>query len=85
MNGHPWRIAGWLSLATGVVVILALVFLVMFLVGNFTNRNWLLPLGFLNDSLIGLEALLSAVLAWMLCPLHRTHAPGASRLGLVAA
>ena len=70
--------AGQLSIAVGVVTALMLVFIALF----FTVGQ---PWGSLNDASIALEAILSAVLAWVFYPSLRAWSPRWSAFGLFAA
>jgi len=69
---------GWVAIATGIVGLLGLVFIILF----FTVGQ---PFGTLNDICIGLAAILSAVLAWMLYPGNHVQAPLLSQVALVVA
>jgi hypothetical protein len=69
---------GWTAVATGVMALLGLAFIVLF----FTVGQ---PFGTLNDLCIGLAAILSGVLAWMLYPVHHAQSPHLSLLALAAA
>jgi hypothetical protein len=69
---------GWAAIATGIVGLLALLFIVLFFsVGQ--------PFGTLNDICIGLAAILGAVLAVMYYPRQHTEWPLLSRVTLVIA
>ena len=61
MNTWSSDAIGWIAIATGIVGLLGLVFIVLF----FTVGQ---PFGTLNDICIGLTAILSMVLVWMLYP-----------------
>src|SRR5262245_61607314 len=70
----PSRSVGWLAFAIGAVTLLGIVSIVLFFaVGG--------VFGPLNDVCNGVEAILSAALAWTLYPLHREQSP---RLGSFA-
>ena len=69
---------GGTAVATGVVALLGLVFIILF----FTAGQ---PFGTLNDVCIGLAAILSGVLAWVLYPVHHATSPHLSLLALIAA
>jgi hypothetical protein len=69
---------GWVAIATGVVGLVGLVFIVLF----FTVGQ---PFGTLNDLCIALAAILGGVLAWMLYSAHHAQSPPLSQLSLVAA
>ena len=69
---------GSVAIATGITGLLGLIFIVLFFsVGQ--------PFGTLNDICIGLTAILSMVLVWMLYPGHHTQAPLLSQIALVIA
>jgi hypothetical protein len=73
----PSRPIGWLAIAIGVVIVLGVVSIVLlFAVGG--------VFGLLNDVCNGVEAILSAVLAWALYPLYRAQSPLSSRYALIA-
>jgi len=59
---------GWLAIATGVVSLVGLVFIILF----FTVGQ---PFGTLNDVCIAFVAILSGVLAWMLYSVHHAQSP----------
>ena len=69
---------GWVAIAAGIVGLLGLVFIILF----FTVGQ---PFGTLNDICIGLAAVLSAVLAWMLYPQYHAQSPLLSQVALGAA
>ena len=69
---------GWVAIATGVSGLLALVFIILF----FTVGQ---PFGTLNDICIGLMAILSVVLVWMLYPGYHAQSPLLSQVALVIA
>jgi len=69
---------GWVAIATGVAGLLGLVFISLF----FTIGQ---PFGTLNDIFIGLTAILSVVLAWMLYPWHHAQSPLLSQIMLIVA
>ena len=69
---------GWVAIATGIAGLLGLAFIILF----FTVGQ---PFGTLNDICIGLAAILSAVLAWMLYPGHHAQSPLLSQVALVVA
>lgn len=71
-------VVGRLAIAIGVVTILMLVFIALF----FTVGQ---PWGSLNDASIALEAILSAVLAWVFYPWLHARSPRGSAFGLLAA
>jgi hypothetical protein len=68
----------WVAIATGIVGLLGLAFIILF----FTVGQ---PFGTLNDICIGLTALLSVVLVWMLYPGHHAQFPLLSKVALVIA
>ncbi len=74
----PSRPIGWLVIAIGAVTLLGIVSIVLFFVagGGF---------GTLNDMCNGVEAILSAVLAWALHPFYRAQSARLSGLALIAA
>jgi hypothetical protein len=69
---------GWVAIATGVVALIGLAFIILF----FTVGQ---PFGTLNDICIGLAAILSGVLAWMLYPEHHAQSPLLSQVVLIVA
>jgi len=69
---------GWTAIATGVVGLLALTFIILF----FTVGQ---PFGTLNDICIALAAILSVVLVWMLYPRYHAQSPLLSQVTLVIA
>jgi hypothetical protein len=69
---------GWVAMVTGIVGLLALAFLILF----FTIGQ---PFGTFNDICIGLAAILSALLAWMLYPYYHTQSPLLSQVALFVA
>lgn len=72
------RPIGWLAIAIGAVTLTGIVSIILFFsVGGI--------FGTLNDVCNGVEALLSAVLAWSLYPWLRSHASRLSRFTLIAA
>lgn len=75
VNFSPSAIA-WVAIATGCVGLLAFAFIILF----FTVGQ---PFGTLNDICIGLTAILSAVLVWMLYPGHHAQFPLLSKVTLV--
>jgi hypothetical protein len=69
---------GWVAIATGVTGLLALVFIILlFTVGQ--------PFGTLNDICVGLTAILSAVLAWLVHPQYHAQSPLLGPVALVVA
>jgi hypothetical protein len=77
-NNFPSRTLGWLAIAIGGVTLIGAVSLILF----FTFSAFF---GTLSDLCIALEAILSALLAWMLYPSHRAQAPRLSQFLLTAA
>jgi hypothetical protein len=76
-NFSPGTIGG-VALASGLVALVGLAFLVLF----FTVGQ---PFGTLSDLCIAFAALLSGVLAWLLYPTFRSQTPQRSPVGLIAA
>src|SRR4030042_238009 len=71
-------VIGWIAIATGIVGLLGLIFIILF----FTVGQ---PFGTLNDICIGLMAILSVVFVWMIYPWHRAQSPLLSQVALVIA
>jgi hypothetical protein len=69
---------GWVAISTGIVGLLGLAFIILF----FTVGQ---PFGTLNDICIGLTAILSVVLVWMLYPKYHVQFPLFSQVALVVA
>jgi len=69
---------GWVAIAAGIAGLLGLAFIILF----FTVGQ---PFGTLNDICIGLTAILSVVLVWMLYPGHHAQSPLLSRFALLIA
>ena len=69
---------GWAAIATGIVGLLGLAFIILF----FTVGQ---PFGTLNDICIGMTAILSVVLIWMLYPRFHSQSPLLSQIALVVA
>lgn len=69
---------GWTAIATGIVGLFGLAFIVLF----FTVGQ---PFGTFNDICIGLAAILSVVLVWMLYPRYHAQTPLLSQVTLVIA
>jgi hypothetical protein len=77
-NNFPSRILGWLAIAIGGVALIGVVSLILFFAfGGF--------FGTFNDVCVAIEAILSALLAWMLYPAHRAYSPRLSPFLLTAA
>ena len=63
-NNFPSRTLGWVAIALGGLTLIGVVSLILFFtIGAF--------FGTLSDLCIALEAILSALLAWMFYPAHR--------------
>ncbi len=77
-SNFPSRPIGWLAIAVGAMTLLGVVSIILF----FTVGG---VFGMLNDVCNGVEAILSAVLAWALYPLYRAQSPLSSRYTLIAA
>ncbi len=74
----PSRTLGWVAIALGGVTLIGVVSLILFFtIGSF--------FGTLSDLCIALEAILSALLAWMLYPAHRAYSPRLSQFMLAVA
>lgn len=77
-NNPPSRTVGWLAIATGGVILVGDVSLMLFFtIGGFF---WAF-----NDLCVGFAAILSALLSLMLYPLHRAYSPRSSQLLLSGA
>lgn len=68
----------WLAIATGIVGLLGFVFIILFFIMG-------QPFGTLNDICIGLTALMSLALAWMLVPGSHTQFPLLTKIALITA
>jgi hypothetical protein len=77
-TGDFSSIFGWIAIATGIVGLLGLIFIILF----FTVGQ---PFGTLNDICIALMAILSVVLVWKLYPWHHAQSPSLSLVALVIA
>lgn len=77
-NNLPSRSPGWLAIAIGVVAFVGVGSLILF----FTFGGFF---GTFNDLCVAFEAILSAILAWMLYPAHRALSPRLSQFLLTAA
>ncbi|HJQ30086.1 MAG TPA: hypothetical protein VJ827_12150 [Rubrobacter sp.] len=77
-NNLPSRTLGWLAIAIGMVALAGVGSLISYFIfgGLF---------GTVNDLCIAFEAILSAILAWMLYPAHRRLSPRLSQFLLTAA
>jgi hypothetical protein len=72
------RPIGWLAITIGAVTLLGIASIILFfIVGG--------VFGLLNDVCNGVEAILSAALAWVLYPWLRAHAPQLSLFALIIA
>lgn len=78
ISNFSLNMIGWVSIATGITGLLGLVFIILF----FTVGQ---PFGTLNDICIGLTALLSAVLVWMLSHGQNAQFPLLSKVALLIA
>ena len=68
---------GWLAVTAGAAGLAGLLFIILFFkVGQ--------PFGTLNDVCIGLAAILSGILAWLLYPAHHAQSPQLSQFALAA-
>jgi hypothetical protein len=77
-NNSPSRTLGWLAIATGGVILIGDVSLMLFFtIGSF--------FGTFNDLCVALAAILSALLSLIFYPAHRAYSPRLSRLLLIAA
>jgi hypothetical protein len=74
----PSRTLGWLASAIGGMTLIGAVSLILF----FTFGSFF---GTFSDLCIALEAILSALLAWTLYPVHRAYSPRLSQFLLAAA
>jgi hypothetical protein len=77
-NNFPSRTLGWLAIAIGGVTLIGVISLILF----FTFGAFF---GTFSDLCIAFEAILSALLAWMLYPAHRAYSPRLSQFLLTAA
>jgi len=77
-NNFPSRTLGWLAIAIGGVTLIGIVSLILF----FTFGSFF---GTLNDLCIAFEAILSALLAWILYPAYRALSTRLSQFLLTAA
>ena len=78
MSSFSSVMIGWVAIASGVVALVGLVFIVLF----FTVGQ---PFGTLNDLCIAIAAVLSGILAWMFYPAHHAQSPQLSPFALAAA
>ena len=78
MNNFSPVTIGWVAIATGIAGLLGLAFIILF----FTIGQ---PFGTLNDIFIGLTAILSGVLAWMLYAERHTQKPLPDLIALILA
>lgn len=78
MSAHSLSATGRTAISITAVALMGLVFIALFFaIGG--------PFGTLNDICVGVGGILSARLAWMLYPMHRSRAPRGSRFVLAAA
>jgi len=76
MNGNfPSTTIGWMAIATGTAVVLAVVFITLMYTVN-------MIFGRINDVFNGIVGISSAVLAWMLYAEHHAKSPLMSQLAL---
>ena len=74
----PSRTVGWLTIATGGVILIGDVSLILFFtIGSF--------FGTFNDVCVAFAAILSGLLSWILYPAHHAYSPRLSQLLLSAA
>jgi hypothetical protein len=78
INSSSTSSIGWVAVGTGIVVILAVIFLILM----FTVS---LSFGAFNDVLNGIAGIFSAVLAWIFYAEHRAEAPWMSQIALALA
>ena len=78
MNNFSFLTIGWVAIATGIAGLLGFAFIILF----FTIGQ---PFGTLNDICIGLTAILSVVLVWMLYPRYHMQFPLLSQVALAIA
>ena len=69
---------GWMAIATGVSVILAVTFIILMATVD-------LSFGTVNDVFNGIAGIASGILAWMLYPQHHARSPLMSRIALLLA
>ncbi|NLE73112.1 MAG: hypothetical protein GX604_00540 [Actinobacteria bacterium] len=74
-GSFPTPIVGWMAIATGVLAILAIVFLILMYAANTF-------FGAVNDVLNSLVGISSVILAWMLYAEHHSRAPLMSQIAL---
>jgi hypothetical protein len=71
-------VIGWVSIATGIAGLLGLIFIILFfIIGQ--------PFGTLNDICIGLTAIFSGILAWMLFAKHNEQSLLLGQVALILA
>jgi hypothetical protein len=71
-------VIGWVSIATGIAGLLGLIFIILFfIIGQ--------PFGTLNDICIGLTAIFSGILAWMLAAIHHEQSLLLGQVALIPA
>jgi hypothetical protein len=78
VNNFSSITTGWAAIVTGIAGLLGFLFIILF----FTVGQ---PFGTLNDIFIGLTAILSVVLIWMLYPRFHTQSPLFSQVTLLIA
>jgi hypothetical protein len=77
-NNSPSPTLGWLAIATGGVILIGDVSLILFFaIGSF--------FGTFNDLCVAFAAILSALLSLILYPSHRAYSPRLSQMLLIAA
>jgi hypothetical protein len=81
--GQLTRVAGWCAIVSGVVSVIAIVFLVIMYVGFFVDDIQLQRFGPLNDVCLIIQYLLALPIALALHQLFRTHAPVLSRVAML--
>jgi hypothetical protein len=69
---------GWVGIGTGTVGLLGFVFIILFFAAG-------QPFGTMNDFCIGLAAVMSLVVVWMLLPILHAQSPLLSRIAFVIA
>jgi len=77
-NNFPQSVVGWTAIATGVSVILAVIFVLLMVTVD-------VSFGTVNDVFNGILGILSGILAWMLYPGHHARSPLLSQIALVLA
>lgn len=77
-NDFSQSAVGWTAIATGVSVILAVIFIILMATVD-------VSFGTLNDVFNGIVGIASGILAWMLYPQHHARSPLLSRIALLLA